>query len=193
MAKHHTSAAMQPATVELAPVQSAGQKSTARALILEYLNWIAPVAENNYGLSFDIRAMVASDIEDSTKFYPPRGRFYLVMHQGQAVGVGCLKQLAPGVGEVQRMYVQPHMRGVGAGRMLVERLIADARQLGFRSLRLESLKALDAAHALYHSVGFVDIDPYSENSMRTYQPPETLEQYRKSAVFMELALDPSAE
>ena len=54
-------------------------------------------------------------------------------------------------------------------------------------MRLESLKALTAAHNLYRSVGFVDIDPYSENSMRDYQAPETHDAY-KSAVFMELTL-----
>jgi GNAT superfamily N-acetyltransferase len=174
--------------VQLIPVQSVRQKSDARALVLEYRKWVASVAQSNYGLSFDVEAMVASDIDDETKFYPPNGRFYLVTYQGQSVGVGCLKQLAPGIGEVQRMYVQPHVRGVGAGRMLVERLIREAKGLGYRALRLESLKALEAAHSLYHSVGFVDIDPYSENSMTAYQPPEALATYSKSAIFMELSL-----
>lgn len=179
---------MRSDVVELVAVESPEQKARARSLIREYLEWIAAMAQDNYGLSFDVDAMVASDIDDASKFYPPTGRFYLVMHQGQAVGVGCLKTLGPGVGEVQRMYVQPRARGLGAGRRLVERLVADARRLGFRSLRLESLKALDAAHALYRSVGFVDIDPYADNSMKTYQAPEALERYRQSAVFMELAL-----
>jgi GNAT superfamily N-acetyltransferase len=132
--------------------------------------------------------MVRSDIDDSSKFYPPTGRFYLVHWAGGHVGVGCLKQLAAGVGEVQRMYVQPHARGVGAGRMLVERLLQDARLLGYMKVRLESLKALSAAHKLYRSVGFVDIDPYFENSMQAYQAPQTLGAYRNSAVFMEIDL-----
>ena len=59
--------------------------------------------------------------------------------------------------------------------------------LGYTKVRLESLKALTAAHR-YRSVGFVDIDPYSENSMRDYQAPETHDAYRQSAVFMELTL-----
>lgn len=87
------------------PVASIAHKSQAQALICEYLHWVAAVAQENYGLRFDVAAMAASDIEDATKFYPPTGRFYLVMHQGLAARVGCLKTLAPGVGEVQRMYV----------------------------------------------------------------------------------------
>ena len=37
-------------------------------------------------------------------------------------------------------------------------------------------------------MGFREIDPYSENSMKAYQPPENLAAYRESAVFMELTL-----
>ncbi|PYM49834.1 MAG: hypothetical protein DME14_07455, partial [Candidatus Rokuibacteriota bacterium] len=84
------------------------------------------------------------------------------------------------------MYVQPHVRGIGAGRLLVERLLADAQSIGYQVVRLESLKLLSAAHALYRSVGFVEIMPYAENSMKEYQPAETMDTYRSSAVFMEL-------
>ncbi len=179
---------MTPATVELHAVESAAQRAAARALIGEYLRWVAGIAHENYGLTFDVDAMAKSDIEDRSKFYPPTGRFYLVQHAGGYVGVGCLKRLATGLGEVQRMYIQPHVRGVGAGRQLVQRLLEDARVLGYTKVRLESLKALAAAHNLYRSVGFREIDPYTENSMKAYQPPETLAAYRESAVFMELTL-----
>src|SRR4029453_18132484 len=109
----------------------------------------------------------------------------LVMSEGAYVGVGCLKRLAPGVGEIQRMYVQPHVRGKGAGRLLVERLLADAGELGYTRVRLERLKALSAAHTLYHSVGFVDIPPYDDDSMKDYQDPATRDRYLDSALFME--------
>jgi len=176
------------ASVELRAVESAAQREAARALVGEYLRWVADVARSSYGLAFDVDAMVRSDLEDASKFYPPTGRFYLVRHADAYVGVGCLKRLAEGLGEVQRMYVQPHVRGVGAGRRLLERLLDDARALGYARVRLESLKALAAAHALYRSAGFREIDPYADNSMRDYQPPDTLDAYRGSAVFMELAL-----
>ena len=89
--------------------------------------------------------MVKSDLDDRTKFYPPDGRFYLVQHTGVCVGVGCLKRLTPTIAEVQRMYVQPHVHGIGAGRLLVEQLLADARAIGYEVVRLESLKILSAA------------------------------------------------
>jgi GNAT superfamily N-acetyltransferase len=176
---------MQAASVTLVSVESPGHREAAHSLVSEYLHWVGGIAKANYGLSFDIDAMVRSDIEDISKFYPPSGRFYLVEHADAFVGVGCLRRLAPNVGEVQRMYVQPHVRGVGAGRALVERLLQDAISLGYTTVRLESLRALTVAHSLYRSVGFREVDPYAQNSMNAYQDPGMLARYRDSAVFME--------
>jgi GNAT superfamily N-acetyltransferase len=177
---------MSTSPIDLIPVDNALTRDTARRLITEYLHWIAASAATNYGLAFDIGAMVASDLDDPVKFYPPSGRFYVVRHTGAYVGVGCLKRLTPTIAEIQRMYVQPHVRGLGAGRRLVEQLLADARAIGYETVRLESLKFLSTAHALYKSVGFEEITPYAENSMKDYQAAEKLDTYRANAVFMEL-------
>ncbi len=175
-------------TIELVAVDDVATRDAARDLITEYLRWIAGLAAASYGLSFDIDAMVRSDIEDRAKFYPPSGRFYVVRREDANVGVGCLKRLTPSVAEIQRMYVQPRVRGVGIGRLLLHQLLSDARAIGYAAVRLESLKFLSAAHALYKSVGFAEITPYAENSMTTYQPLSTMDRYRASAVFMELRL-----
>ena len=174
--------------IELVAVDDPATREAGRDLIAEYLRWIASVAAASYGLSFDVDAMVASDIEDRAKFYPPSGRFYVIRREDAYVGVGCLKRITPSVAEIQRMYVQPHVRGVGAGRLLLQQLLSDARAIGYEVVRLESLKFLSAAHALYKSVGFAEIAPYAENSMTKYQPLETIDRYRSSAVFMELHL-----
>jgi GNAT superfamily N-acetyltransferase len=182
--------AANPPTIELVAVDDAATREAARHLITEYLRWIAGVAAATYGLSFDVDAMVTSDMEDRAKFYPPSGRFYLVRRGDSTVGVGCLKGLTPSVAELQRMYLQPHVRGVGAGRLLLQRLLSDARAIGYDAVRLESLTILSAAHALYKSVGFTEITPYADNSMTTYQPRDTIDRYHSSAVFMELPLRP---
>ena len=177
---------MDTSAIELLCVDDPPTRDAARSLIAEYLSWIASSAAERYGLSFDAEAMLRSDLDERSKFYPPDGRFYVVRYASAYVGVGCLKRLSRTVAEIQRMYVQPHLRGMGAGRRLVERLLADARAIGYHAVRLESLKFLAAAHALYRSVGFVEITPYAESSMRGYQAEEKLETYRSSAVFMEL-------
>ena len=75
--------------------------------------------------------------------------------------------------------------------MLVARLLADARTLGYHTVRLESLRALTAAHQLYRAAGFVEVPPYAANSMNDYQDRSALAAYRASAVFMEARLGPA--
>ena len=174
----------------LVPVGDAVTRLAAEGLIREYLQFIAVTAAQNYQLTFDIEAMISSDLHDEMKFYPPAGRFYLVRHAHEYVGVGCLKRLAPAVAEIQRMYVRPSARGLGAGRLLLMQLLNDAREMQFEIVRLESLRALTAAHTLYRSVGFQEIEAYDENSMKDYQSPGAKEAYRSSALFMELRLEP---
>jgi GNAT superfamily N-acetyltransferase len=120
-------------TIELVAVDDAATRDAARDLIAEYLRWVASVAAASYGLSFDIDAMITSDIEDRAKFYPPSGRFYVIRREDANVGVGCLKRITRSVAEIQRMYVQPHVRGAGAGRLLLQQLLSDARAIGYES------------------------------------------------------------
>ena len=105
---------MASSAVDLIAVDDAPTREAARRLIEEYLRWIGSSAATSYGLAFDIDAMVASDMDDRSKFYPPDGRFYVVRNADAYVGVGCLKRLTSSVAEIQRMYVQPHARGIGA-------------------------------------------------------------------------------
>jgi GNAT superfamily N-acetyltransferase len=173
---------------QLIPVADAGTRAAAESLIREYLGWIGREAGDRYALTFDIDAMVASDMGDATKFYAPHGRFHLALHDGAPVGVGCLKRLSHDTAELQRMYVQPRGRGRGIGRALLDRLLADCRDMGFSVVRLESLKFLATAHTLYRSAGFVDAPPYDGSSMQDYQASTLLPRYRESVVFMSLRL-----
>ncbi len=169
-------------------VKSAEHKQQAGSLIREYLEWLNERVQCDYGIEFDVESMVASDLSDSEKFHPPNGRFYLVQYKGDIAGVGCLKKLEDGQGEIQRMYVLPSFRGRGIGRAIVNRLIEDARSIGYGRLKLESLEFLEAAHLLYRSVGFQEIVPYAENSMQSYQDAENLDKYYSITVFMEMNL-----
>ena len=174
--------------VHFQQVESNEQKEQAGALIREYLEWLNERVKRDYGIEFDVNAMVESDLSDPDKFRPPDGRFYLVQYDNAILGVGCLKKLAEGVGEIQRMYVLPVFRGKSIGRAIVNRLVDDARMIGYRQLKLESLEFLKAAHSLYRSVGFREIDPYDDNSMEAYQATAQLDQYYSITVFMEMNL-----
>jgi len=169
-------------------VQSVEEREQAGSLIRAYLVWLNERVQSDYGLEFDIEAMMESDLTEPDKFMPPDGRFYLARYGDEVAGVGCLKKLERGVGEIQRMFVRPGFRGKGIGRAIVDRLIGDARMIGYHQLKLESLEFLDAAHSLYRSVGFREINPYADNSMKSYQAEETLDRYYSITVFMEMEL-----
>ncbi len=174
--------------MELVPVGDDATTAAARRLLGEYLSWVAGVAAERHGLAFDTEAMLVSDIGDRSKFYAPHGRFYLLRDAQAFVGVGALQRIDAITAEIQRMYVQPASRGHGAARLLLRRLLDDARAMGCDAVRLESLKSLAAAHALYRSVGFVELPPHDDSGMRHYQDEAALDAYRDSAVFMALRL-----
>ena len=139
-------------------VESDEQRSTAKELILDYLSWLNNHVKLVYNLEFDITAMLESDMNNSAKFSPPTGRFYLVLCENKMAGIGCLKKIDDATGELQRMYVLPTFRGRGIGRAILQRLISDARSIGYSKLKLESLEFLHEAHSLYRSLGFKEIN-----------------------------------
>ena len=174
------------ARVELIAVEDLATREAARLLIAEYLRWIASSAAANYGLSFDIDAMVKSDVDDRSKFYPPSGRFY-VLRQRRQVRRGRLPQAScahhrRGSKDVCSTSCAGHRRGPTSPRSAVGRCAI--HRISIRPIGKPEVPF--RAHALYRSVGFVEITPYAENSMKEYQPAETMDTYRSSAVFMEL-------
>ncbi len=94
----------------------------------------------------------------------PDGRLVLATHEGQAVGCVALHKIEPGISEMKRLYVRPQFRGKGLGRALAERVIADARQIGYKRLRLDTVEpVMRAAVAMYRQLGFREIAAYREN------------------------------
>lgn len=94
---------------------------------------------------------------------PPHGVFLVGMQEGRPVACGALKYLAPGVGEIKRMWVAPEVRGQGVAKRVLGELESHASALGFNTIRLDTNKALKEATAMYVKLGYVEIDRYNDN------------------------------
>jgi len=100
----------------------------------------------------------------------PAGRldiFLVARLSGQPAGCGGLKTLAPGVGELVRMWIDRPHRGLGIGTRLLAALEAEATARGHRRLRLYTNRALTEAQAMYKRHGYVEIERYNADPCAT--------------------------
>jgi GNAT superfamily N-acetyltransferase len=96
-------------------------------------------------------------------YAPPKGALLLAKNGETVLGCIALKALAPGVGEVKRLYVRPEARGLKLGGMLIAAIIQEAQRLRYGELKLDTLPHLKAAIALYMRAGFEPIAPYGSH------------------------------
>jgi putative acetyltransferase len=99
-------------------------------------------------------------------YAPPEGRLLLAEYDGQLAACVALHKLGPDTCEMKRLYLRPQFRGKGLGRTLAERIIAEARQIGYRRMRLDTVEpVMKDAVAMYRKLGFKEIAPYRPNPM----------------------------
>ena len=98
------------------------------------------------------------------KYSYPLGRLYIARFNGELCGCVALRPLDNERCEMKRMYVRPGYRRLGIGRELSERIIRDAREIGYSLIVLDSFNTLmSEAISLYHRLGFSEIPPYYNN------------------------------
>lgn len=68
---------------------------------------------------------------------------------------------------MKRLYVRPLFRKNGIGDFLVKRIIADAKEIGYKKMRLDTLPFLTSAEKLYRKNGFYDIPCYNNSPMNS--------------------------
>ncbi len=104
------------------------------------------------------------EVDRMSSAHAATGSAYWVVEQDGAVvgGAGFARlagsTAADGTCELQKMYFQPRARGIGAGRALLQRLLAEMRACGYRTCYLETTSWMTDAQALYQAAGFRRID-----------------------------------
>ncbi len=101
------------------------------------------------------------------KYGMPFGRLYLAYCNGQAAGCIGLKKIDEENCEMKRLYVRPRFRGENIGRLLVQKIIMDAKEIGYSHMLLDTLPFLDKAIHMYERFGFVTTDCYNNSPMST--------------------------
>lgn len=154
--------------IEIVRAAGAGDVAVVRTLFMEYAR------------SLDFSLCFQSFDEEVARlpgmYAPPRGALLLARVDGEAAGCAGLHELEDGNAEMKRLFVRPRFRDLGLGRALAERIIAEARAIGYRTMRLDTVMGtMDPAIRLYRRLGFVPIEPYRVNPIA-------------GALYMELAL-----
>jgi GNAT superfamily N-acetyltransferase len=110
------------------------------------------------------------------EFVPPAGQF-LVLREADGTPRGCggVRLLDAETAEVKRMWLDPSMRGRGAGWALLSALEAEAVALGARRGVLDTNATLTSALALYRAAGWVEVPAYNENTQATHWFAKDLE------------------
>jgi DNA-binding MarR family transcriptional regulator len=106
--------------------------------------------------------------QDAAALVAPTGVFVVAVSDAEPVACGGLKTIAPGTGELKRMWVHPDWRGAGLGSRLLRHLEDRSRALGHGSVRLDTNAVLTEAIGMYERSGYRRIDRYNDNPWATH-------------------------
>jgi GNAT superfamily N-acetyltransferase len=152
----------------IAQAETTEQIDATRLLFREYEAWL--------GLDLCFQGFEAELAGLPGKYAEPDGRLFLGLEDEKVAGCIALRKLEPGVCEMKRLFVRDEFQGRQIGVQLIERLISEARAIGYESMRLDTYPAkMGKAVKLYESHGFAPIAPYYDNP-------------HQDVVFMELTL-----
>lgn len=124
----------------------------------------------------DVRALLAVHFADMRADSPPEAchvlpcaglssrevRLFTAREKGKLLGIGALKDLGAGHGEVKSMRTAPEALGRGVGRFVLGHLVSKAREMGMVRLSLETGNSplFDRANRLYVAAGFTRCSPF---------------------------------
>lgn len=154
--------------MNLIQVHTAEHIAIARQLFREYQQWLQ--------ISLCFQNFDAELANLPGDYATPDGRLLLIYDGPDLAGCVALRKFKEDTCEMKRLFLRAQFRGRGLGRKLIEAIIAEAKQIGYRRMRLDTLPPkMNDAIALYESYGFKQIAAYYDNPV-------------PGAMFMELGL-----
>jgi len=142
--------------IEIIQAETSEQIETARKLFREYEAW--------FGLALCFQNFDEEVANLPGKYAAPEGRLFLAYLDEKLAGCIALRKLEDGICEMKRLFVKDEFRGQKIGVALIEKLIAEARKIGYEKMRLDTFPPkMGKAVSLYESYGFREIPPYYHN------------------------------
>lgn len=160
--------------MELARVESEGDREALRSLLVEFHDWMVEHAGDVYD--------AGAELEDDLTALAEEPACWAWLGRLDGTPSGCVLLFGPtdALAEFRRLWVTPSVRGAGLGRALVQQVIHEAGARGYETLALTTPPWAEASHRLYESLGFERTGPYPETRLP--------EQHHDDAIFMQLDL-----
>jgi DNA-binding MarR family transcriptional regulator/N-acetylglutamate synthase-like GNAT family acetyltransferase len=110
------------------------------------------------GLAAEIAGKFLQDFDPSTE------GCWIAERSGRIIGSVFVVDAGNGVAQLRLLYVEREARGLGVGRMLVDQVVAFARDRGYRKIRLWTQSDLVAARRVYAAAGFTLVESKPHHS-----------------------------
>lgn len=135
-------------------------------LFLEYTNMLIE-NDPSFREYLDIQNYDEEIKHLEVKYGMPDGRLYIVYCDEELAGCIGLRKIDDQNCEMKRLYVRSKFREKKIGSLLVEKIIKDAKDIGYSYMLLDTLPFLQNAIYLYKKYGFYEIESYNDSPMDT--------------------------
>lgn len=142
-------------SIQLIDAPNHPQLPALRELLLEYQRWT--------GVDLCFQDFEREMAELPGAYAPPDGRLYLAWVGRELAGCIALRRHDAQSGEMKRLYLRPAFQGQGLGKLLAQHIIADAKQIGYQRILLDTLPIMQNAQAMYAKLGFKETQAYVFN------------------------------
>lgn len=137
-------------------------KDEIKALFTEYTDFLVS-GDSEFKKYLEIQKYDREIENAEEKYGLPKGRLYVAYYENKVAGCIALRPLNDTQCEMKRLYVRPEYRNKGIAKILVKKIISDAKGIGYISMLLDTLPFLQTAIKMYRKMGFYEIECYNDS------------------------------